>query len=89
MSYGKSYVNRRYFLSNLAANITIIAITATTINIPNPIPALKIPSIASQEVKENKRRNSETVISGLLFFMILNFKRITIYRNRYILRFRF
>lgn len=49
-----------------------------TKNIPNPIPALKIPSIASQEVKENKRRNSVAIIRGLVFFMILILKIIIV-----------
>ena len=31
--------------------------TAITINIPKPIPALKIPSIASQELNRNKSKN--------------------------------
>jgi len=49
---------------------TIAATTAMVMNIPKPIPALKIPSITSQEVKKKERRNSVLTVNGFIFFMI-------------------
>jgi hypothetical protein len=67
-----------YFFANFAITTIIITTIATAINIPTPIPALKMPSIASQEVKENEIRNSiitasEFVINEFVFFMIYFF----------------
>lgn len=56
--------------------ITIITIIAITINIPNPIPALKIPSITSQEVSNKERRKRLITLNRFIFFMILFLKVI-------------
>lgn len=62
-----------YFFANLTRINTITTITAAAMNIPKPIPALKIPSIASQEVKKKERRSSVLTESGFIFFMIILF----------------
>ena len=40
----------------------INATTATTRKIPNPIPALKIPAMASQELKINEMKSSKNAV---------------------------
>ena len=59
-----------YFLDNLATTNITIAINAMTINIPKLIPALKMPSMASQEVNKNKVKNNVIIEMGLIFFMV-------------------
>ncbi len=62
-----------YFLPKSLAKAKIITATTTiTINIPNPIPALKISPITSQLVNENSITN--TINKRVMFFcMILLF----------------
>lgn len=62
-----------YFLPKSLANIKmIIATIKITINIPNPIPALKMSPITSQLVNENSITN--TINKRVMFFcMILLF----------------
>lgn len=48
---------------------TITTTTAMAMNIPKPIPALKIPSITSQEVKKKESRNSVLTVIRFIFFM--------------------
>ena len=62
-----------YFRKNLAKIQMIMAITKITINIPTPIPALKMSPISSQLVNENSITN--TINKRVIFFcMILLFK---------------
>ena len=56
----------------------ITAITAITINIPTPIPALKIPPITSQLVSENRTISIRDNFSTL-FCMTLSFKFVLAY----------
>lgn len=76
--YKKSrYVNNgifyTYFLpKSLAKRKIIIATTTITINIPKPIPALKISPISSQLVNENSITNTINNLV-ILFCMILLF----------------
>lgn len=65
-----------YFFVILPITNTIITIIAITINIPNPIPALKIPSITSQEVSNKERRKRLITLNWFIFFMILFLKVI-------------
>ncbi len=51
----------------------IIAIMATTINIPTPIPALNIPSITEQLENDNKTTKSIN-IRVICFCMIIKFR---------------
>ena len=55
-----------------------MAITATTIKIPTPIPALNIPSIMEQLVDERDINNSISIlvifVSMVLYFKLLIFK---------------
>lgn len=57
---------------SLAKMKMIIAIIKITINIPNPIPALKMSPIISQLVNENSITNTINILS-ILFCMILSF----------------
>ncbi len=62
-----------YLLPNILAKIQIIiATTKITINIPNPIPALKMSPTSSQLVNENSITNTINNLS-ILFCMILIF----------------
>ncbi len=61
-----------YFLKTLAKIQIIIAMIKITINIPNPIPALKMSPITSQLVNENSITNTINNLS-ILFCMILSF----------------
>lgn len=58
------------FFPNLLIINTITTINATTINIPKPIPALKIPSIASHDCSEIEIRTSVINESGCIVFII-------------------
>lgn len=62
------------FFPNLATIAIIITATTIAINIPKPIPTLKMPFIASQEVNKKGRMNSIIILIGFTFFMcfILN-----------------
>jgi len=51
----------------------IIIITTTTIKIPKPIPALKIPAIALHELTINEMRNMVNAVSSFEFFIANNF----------------
>ncbi len=62
-----------YFLKTRAKIQIIIAMIKITINIPNPIPALKMSPITSQLVNENSITNTINNRS-ILFCMILIFK---------------
>lgn len=64
--------NGFYFLPTFEATKTTSTITATTINIPTPMPALKIPLTTEQLVSENAIEVSS--ILEAMFFMISNFK---------------
>ena len=61
-----------------------MAITATTINIPTPIPALNIPSIMEQLVNERDITNSISIlvifVSMVLYFklLIINFQNYSL-----------
>lgn len=46
--------------------------TAIIINIPKPIPALNIPAIAAHELTNVERNNAKPIVSGLIFFKIIN-----------------
>ena len=62
-----------YFLpKSLLTRKSITAITATTIKIPTPIPALNMPPITSQLVNENNTTISSSVLVKI-FFMIFCF----------------
>jgi len=62
-----------YFLPNSLAKMKmIIATMKITINIPNPIPALKMSPITSQLVNENSITNTINNLV-ILFCMILSF----------------
>ncbi len=61
-----------YFLKTRAKIQIIIAIIKITINIPNPIPALKMSPITSQLENENSITNTINNLS-ILFCMILMF----------------
>ena len=72
-------------LENLLIKKMISAITAITINIPTPIPALKIPSIAEQLVSiipitDNNATlvNNDFMISLFKLFIILCFTKFLI-----------
>ncbi|KUJ62801.1 hypothetical protein AR687_05225 [Flavobacteriaceae bacterium CRH] len=57
----------------------IIAITKITINIPTPIPALKIPPITSQLVNENSITNTinkRVMIFCMILLFLIVLKRI-------------
>ena len=58
-----------FFFTFIIKNTTTTTI-ASTIKIPKPIPALKIPDTASQEVIINERNSSITTAKGFIFFMI-------------------
>ncbi|MEO7308360.1 MAG: hypothetical protein ABIR78_13495 [Ferruginibacter sp.] len=49
------------------------AITATTIKMPKPIPALKIPAIALQELRVLEMSNKRNTESILKFFILRSF----------------
>lgn len=68
------YLNPYYFLPKILLMIKIIiAITATTIKMPTPTPALNIPSIIEQlENDINTIKSINNLVS--LFRMILCFK---------------
>lgn len=61
-----------------------MAITATTIKIPTPIPALNIPSIMEQLVNERDITNSISIlvifVSMVLYFklLIINFQNYSL-----------
>ena len=61
-----------------------MAITATTIKIPTPIPALNIPSIIEQLVNERDITNSISIlvifVSMVLYFklLIINFQNYSL-----------
>ena len=55
---------------NLLMINMITAMTAMTINIPTPIPALKIPSTSSQLVAVNNMNKSNNGFKILLFMML-------------------
>ena len=61
-----------------------MAITATTINIPTPIPALNIPSIMEQLVNERDISNNISIlvifVSMVLYFklLIINFQNYSL-----------
>ncbi len=57
---------------SLAKMKIIIATIKITINIPNPIPALKMSPITSQLVNENSITNTINILV-ILFCMILSF----------------
>ncbi|WP_218043845.1 hypothetical protein, partial [Flavobacterium gawalongense] len=61
-----------YFLSKILLMIkTITAITAITIKIPTPIPALNIPSITEQlvnEISTIKRTNNLVIFFCMIFY---------------------
>lgn len=48
---------------------TIIPITANTIKIPTPIPALKIPSIAAHELSITEKSKKLTAEKRVILFM--------------------
>ena len=62
-----------YFFVNLLMTNTTTTTIAMTINIPKPIPALKIPSIASQEVNKKGTSNSVITVRGFIFFILFLF----------------
>ena len=66
-------LNDTYFFVNLLMTNTITTTTAMTINIPKPIPALKMLSIASQEVNKKEVKNSVVAPSKFVFFIIFFF----------------
>lgn len=57
-----------YFFLPLRTSTTISIITNNTIKMPNPIPALKIPATASQEVNNVI---AKTASSGKSFFILI------------------
>jgi hypothetical protein len=63
------------FLLTLNTIAAAAAISATTMKIPNPIPALKMEAIASQEVRSvhiRNRKNAETKIDLFMKFVFEN-----------------
>jgi len=65
-----------YFFVILLITNTITTRTAITKNIPKPIPALKIPSITSQEVNKKEMNSSAITLNTFIFFIIHFFKRL-------------
>ena len=53
-----------YFFPNFIIIATMATTTASTINIPKPIPALKIPSTRSQDVNKNEKKNTVNSVKG-------------------------
>jgi hypothetical protein len=51
------------------AKYTMMPAMASTIKIPKPIPALKIPAIASQELKEKDINSNANTVRKLNFFI--------------------
>ncbi|MBK9401457.1 MAG: hypothetical protein IPN36_11555 [Bacteroidetes bacterium] len=63
-------INSPYFLLVFIITNTITKMTANTINIPKPIPALNIPAIAAHELISVDRNSAKPIVSGLIFFTI-------------------
>lgn len=68
-----------YFLPRMA-KYTMMPTTASTIKIPKPIPALKIPAIASQELRAKDINSNADTVRKLNFFISLFLKG---YLNKY------
>ena len=58
-----------YFLPDRITKNAIKPTMASTIKMPTPIPALKIPAIASQELKEKDRNNNVNTVRKFIFFI--------------------
>jgi len=84
VSVTNRFFNIQFDFYLLPENLLMInimtAITAITIKIPTPIPALKIPSTSSQLVAVNKIIKSNNGFK-ILWFMVLVFVRIIINVN--------
>lgn len=58
-----------YFLV-LVSKYTITIMTAITMKIPNPIPALKMPAIALQELNREDTINNNGSVKRFIFVMV-------------------